>query len=100
MIRFAAATGLRLAELRGLRCRDVDRVAHNLHVRRSIVLGREKRTKSGTSGRTILTDYAIRQLDAVVASCEARFTGLMTRCSCSCRTSPASRLTATAGATA
>jgi hypothetical protein len=35
---------------------------------------REKGTKGGKSGRTILTDYAVRQLDAVVASREARFT--------------------------
>jgi integrase len=69
----AAFTGLRLGELPALGWRDVDFAKRIVHVRRSIVLGREDSPKSHKVRSVPLIDQAARALDGL--SRRAHFTG-------------------------
>jgi integrase len=69
MVIFAAATGLRPAELFGLEQRDVDRRAGVVYVRRAFANGRLKRTKTRLSNRAVpLQAKALEALDQLPPS--------------------------------
>jgi integrase len=64
MVVFGAATGLRLAELVALEQRDVDRTGGVVYVRRQLVRGRVKQTKTRRSIRAVpLQSAALDALD-------------------------------------
>ena len=69
MVVFGAATGLRPAELVALERRDVDRTGGVVYVRRQLVRGRVKQTKTRRSIRAVpLQTVAIEALDRLPAS--------------------------------
>jgi integrase len=69
MVLFGAATGLRPAELVALEQRDVDRTGGVVYVRRQLVRGRVKHTKTRRSVRAVpLQAAALEALDQLPAS--------------------------------
>jgi integrase len=68
MVVFAAATGLRPSELFALECRDIDRGAGVVYVRRAYANGRLKHTKTRQSTRAVpLQAIALDALDRLPA---------------------------------
>jgi integrase len=72
MVVFGAATGLRPAELMALEQRDVDRTGGVVYVRRQLVRGRVKHTKTRRSVRAVPLQAAAREALAQLPRSDSR----------------------------